>query len=234
MAPPSDALAAVLAKLEELGKKANQTNSKIEEMQAAMQQISDEQHQVKDWKPQLEDKVSNLQNSVFMLEKKMDLFVHEMPKQKIKSEEEFEIETPTPAHLGVSVKAGASGQIGHREATLYRGAGAGFITTPVPTPVKGANHPTNSFSFTSNGFDNAMNSQAGAYSYAMPQMDFPKFDGSNPKIWIKKCENFFDIYAVLPEHRVKLAVMNFSGSADFWMQSIEMDLRKLVGKLYVK
>lgn len=42
MSPPTDTLAAVLAKLEELGAKADQTNLRMEEMQAALQQVSDE------------------------------------------------------------------------------------------------------------------------------------------------------------------------------------------------
>lgn len=186
---------------------------------------------VKDWKPQLEDKVTNLQNSMFLLEKKMDLFVHELPnsKQKMKSEEEIEIEALTPAHLGVTVKTGAPGQSGHREAILHRGFGTGVVTTLVPTPVTGANRFQSSSSYSPSGTDTmipALQPRSCAYNYAMPQMEFPKFDGSNPKIWIKKCETFFDIYAVVPEHKVKLAVMNFSGSADFWMQSVEMDVRK--------
>ena len=56
--------------------------------------------------------------------------------------------------------------------------------------------------------------------------DFPRFNGSNPKIWVKKCESYFDVYAVPTEYWVKLATMNFGGSAAFWMQSIEADLRK--------
>jgi hypothetical protein len=54
----------------------------------------------------------------------------------------------------------------------------------------------------------------------MPQFSFPKFDGSNPKLWIKNCETFFDIY-VVPEHRwVKLGTMNFTGSAQLWLQTL--------------
>lgn len=58
----------------------------------------------------------------------------------------------------------------------------------------------------------------------LPQLDFPRFDGSNPRIWKKKCENFFEIYVVPPEMWVKLATMYFVGSADFWLQAIEPSL----------
>ena len=70
-------------------------------------------------------------------------------------------------------------------------------------------------------------SQPSNFSHTVPQLEFPRFDGTNPKIWIKRCENYFDICATLLEHWVKLATLHFSGSAVFWMQSIELDLKKL-------
>jgi hypothetical protein len=30
----------------------------------------------------------------------------------------------------------------------------------------------------------------------MPQIDFPKFSGTNPKLWIRQCETYFDLYHV--------------------------------------
>ncbi|RLM69686.1 uncharacterized protein C2845_PM17G07550 [Panicum miliaceum] len=57
------------------------------------------------------------------------------------------------------------------------------------------------------------------WSTLLPQLDFPTFDGSNPKIW-KKCENFFEIYGVPSVMWVKLATMNFNGSAAFWLHTM--------------
>lgn len=31
------------------------------------------------------------------------------------------------------------------------------------------------------------------HNLAMPDLSFPKFDGTNPKLWIKNCETFFDV-----------------------------------------
>lgn len=31
-------------------------------------------------------------------------------------------------------------------------------------------------------------------SPAIPQFDFPKFDGTSPKLWIKQCDTYFDLY----------------------------------------
>ena len=37
---------------------------------------------------------------------------------------------------------------------------------------------------------------------AMPKMQFPKFDGANPKVWRDNCESYFELYR-LPEKREK-------------------------------
>ncbi|XP_066323451.1 uncharacterized protein [Miscanthus floridulus] len=60
----------------------------------------------------------------------------------------------------------------------------------------------------------------------MPQQDFSKFDGSNPKLWIKRCDAYFDVYDIPPDNWVKLATINFTGTAAFWMQTIELNLHQ--------
>ena len=74
MAPPTDSISTVIARLEELGRKVDnvdrktdETNQKIEEMQSSIQQIKDEHTSVNTWKPELENKVFDMQNSVFLL-----------------------------------------------------------------------------------------------------------------------------------------------------------------------
>lgn len=57
-------------------------------------------------------------------------------------------------------------------------------------------------------------------------MEIPKFDGMNPKLWKKNCESYFDVYAMPSEVWVKMAVMNFTGSAAFWSQSVETILKR--------
>lgn len=64
----------------------------------------------------------------------------------------------------------------------------------------------------------------------MPNLEFPKFDGTNPKIWIKRCENFFDVCEVRDCHWVKMATMNFVSSDAFWIQYIEANLRNFSWK----
>jgi len=108
----------------------------------------------------------------------------------------------------------------------HRSAGAGVVTTLVPPPVIGAGRFTNLTPIPFKGFDSAGSIQCSSLGSFIPHADFPKFDGSNPKIWVKKCESYFDVYYVPTEYWVKLATMNFGGSTAFWMQSKEADLRK--------
>jgi len=230
MAPSAaDSIATVLAKLEELAGKLDESNIKADDTNHRLQQLAEEQTAVTAWKPTMEAKVTDLHNSVYDLRQKVDLFIHELPKKKDISQEEIPYEAPAPAHLGAAADAGASGPDGHRDDNNHRSVGAGVVTTLVPPPVTGAKRFSSATPVPFMGFNSAchsMNSQLSSYGCAVPQIEFPNFDGSNPKIWIKQCENYFDVYAVLPDYWVKLATMHFTQSAAVWLQSVEMDLRK--------
>lgn len=55
----------------------------------------------------------------------------------------------------------------------------------------------------------------------MPRVDFPKFDGTNPRDWMLKCNNYFKIIPNIPySKRVTLASMQFEGKAAQWYQNI--------------
>lgn len=48
----------------------------------------------------------------------------------------------------------------------------------------------------------------------LPRVDFPKFDGSNPRSWIIKCNSYFKLMSSIPDsQRVHLASMHFEGKA---------------------
>ncbi|RLM69029.1 hypothetical protein C2845_PM17G09770 [Panicum miliaceum] len=136
MAPPNDSLGTVILNLEKLGKKADDTNRRIEEMQQSIQRNTDGHSSMTALKPSMEDKVSNLQNSVYDLQKKIDLFIHEIPSKRKGEEDHKILEASTPAHLGAAAYAETSGQNGHRDDNNNRSVGAGVVTTLVPSPVK--------------------------------------------------------------------------------------------------
>lgn len=64
----------------------------------------------------------------------------------------------------------------------------------------------------------------------MPDLPFPKFDGidgSNPKLWIKNCETFFDVYEVDPHLWIPYSTMHLSGSAALWFQTVQSTVHNL-------
>jgi hypothetical protein len=51
----------------------------------------------------------------------------------------------------------------------------------------------------------------------LPKINFPVFDGSNPKLWQKQCEDYFDMYATEEFVWIKAATMHFHGVAARWL-----------------
>uniref|UniRef100_A0A803MQL7 Retrotransposon gag domain-containing protein n=1 Tax=Chenopodium quinoa TaxID=63459 RepID=A0A803MQL7_CHEQI len=52
-----------------------------------------------------------------------------------------------------------------------------------------------------------------------PKLDFPKFDGNNPQLWIKKCCKYFTLCKIPEEQKVDLASLNMTGKAEGWITS---------------
>ena len=53
----------------------------------------------------------------------------------------------------------------------------------------------------------------------IPKLDFPRFDGTNVKGWIQKCNEFFLLNPV-PEHKKVLYIsMHMDGKAESWLQA---------------
>ena len=65
-------------------------------------------------------------------------------------------------------------------------------------------------------------------------MNFPPFDGENPKLWLGCCLDYFDMYTV-PHHRwVKVATMHMTAAAARWFQSVEDQVRQEPGNPFVR
>lgn len=67
----------------------------------------------------------------------------------------------------------------------------------------------------------------------LPKLDFPKFDGSNPRLWVKQCETFFDVYAIAPRLWVRYASMNLIGSAALWFQTLQGNSTEITWDAFV-
>lgn len=50
----------------------------------------------------------------------------------------------------------------------------------------------------------------------MPKIEFPKFDGTEPKGWIIKAEQYFEFICIDDYRKVKLSGLHFEGKASVW------------------
>jgi hypothetical protein len=55
----------------------------------------------------------------------------------------------------------------------------------------------------------------------LPKAVFPKFDGSNPKVWREKCEKYFNMYHIPMHLWAQFATIHFKGSAKLWLHTYE-------------
>lgn len=141
-----------------------------------------------------------------------------------------------PAHLGSTPSEVASGPYGHRCEHWRQGIGFGVVHTILePSPGTGAdathNPPPVTCPFgTSACCGHHIHSAVHA---PLPDLDFPKFDGSNPRLWVKQCETFFDIYAVSPHLWVRYASMNLVGSTALWFHTLQTSSSDLTWDAFV-
>jgi hypothetical protein len=63
----------------------------------------------------------------------------------------------------------------------------------------------------------------------LPKLDFPKFNGDNPKIWAKKCEVYFDVFSVPESLRCRYATLNFADRAALWLETIVVSVELRIG-----
>ncbi|KAL2932865.1 Protein PSP1 [Bienertia sinuspersici] len=62
----------------------------------------------------------------------------------------------------------------------------------------------------------------------IPKLGFPKFDGSNPRAWIKKCSRYFYLCKIPDDSRVDLVALHMVDKAEAWVTSY-LAARRCVG-----
>ena len=60
-------------------------------------------------------------------------------------------------------------------------------------------------------------------NHSMPKMQFPKFDGTDPKIWKDNCESYFDLYKLPEGMWVTAARIHLEGNAAKWYQAYKQN-----------
>lgn len=53
------------------------------------------------------------------------------------------------------------------------------------------------------------------------KIEFPKFDGDNPRLWHDRCVMYFEVYKVHASLKTHFAALNFTGPAAIWLQTVQ-------------
>ncbi|XP_057803459.1 uncharacterized protein LOC131018771 [Salvia miltiorrhiza] len=97
---------------------------------------------------------------------------------------------------------------------------SGSILGPSPGSIrKEGNHARNT-AFTSKIRSDYSSPSSFNSGNTVHRIDFPKFNGTNPRGWILKCNTYFKLTAAMPdENMIQLSVHNFEGKALQWLQN---------------
>lgn len=94
-----------------------------------------------------------------------------------------------------------------------------FGIDPPPPPPDQVHHneSQNESGESSNGFRDliggAVHREQGKFS-RHPKVDFPHFDGTNPRGWVLKCERYFYLHQLPESERVDMATIHFTSKVD--------------------
>jgi hypothetical protein len=107
---------------------------------------------------------------------------------------------------------------GHCSDNYHRVDGFGSITTVAHPPVKGA------YSLPSPPLHDYVKHSIGNLG-RLPKLNFPKFDGVDPKLWLSRCLDYFELYAVEQGRWIMVATMHFIPPTSHWLPSVETRLK---------
>uniref|UniRef100_A0ACD5YF97 Uncharacterized protein n=1 Tax=Avena sativa TaxID=4498 RepID=A0ACD5YF97_AVESA len=57
----------------------------------------------------------------------------------------------------------------------------------------------------------------------MPNMDFPKFDGMDARIWLDGCESYFTLYDIPEGFKVTYATLHMVRDAAHWFRAYKLE-----------
>lgn len=71
------------------------------------------------------------------------------------------------------------------------------------------------------------------------KIEFPRFNGNDPRSWIRKCNKFFNFNSMLDESKVFLAQIYLDDKVDQWFQGYQEEVgvigwSKLVDEILVR
>ena len=173
------------------------------------------------WRPDLEKRVTKLGAAVTALQQERPSS-SSTPTVALPMEKH---QSPHPA-TPIGPEPGAGGAIhgshDHGVFAITRGLPAASFRTPPPLPTNGQSYPIPPTAPLS-PFAHASSLLTGWWQ-AHPSITCPQFSGENPNLWKTMCEQYFQMFGILPSFWVPMAALNFSGSAVVWLQSIQKRL----------
>ncbi|RLM68934.1 putative gag-pol polyprotein [Panicum miliaceum] len=178
------------------------------------------------WKPKMDSSMEDLRTEVSTLRKTVNRVV--LDSHPASSAGIF----PKPQSAAASPSAGnpVDGPHGHRNDSSHRENVFGHVYTQSHSPVKGTSpeRPNPHLVFP------AVNSSHGPSPVVsgrstgtgrLPKLHFPLFEGDNPRLWISRYEDYFEMYQVESDMWIKVASMHFATGPDRWLQSVEKRLK---------
>uniref|UniRef100_A0ACD5TFA2 Uncharacterized protein n=1 Tax=Avena sativa TaxID=4498 RepID=A0ACD5TFA2_AVESA len=120
------------------------------------------------------------------------------------------------------------GQFGHGDESSPRGIRTDDPRASEGAPAKGKQHQSG------HDYDSSEYQYQRGWGSSRfpppPRVDFPLFDGENPRAWRLKCEAYFQVCSMNPETWVSCAAMYFMDDALSWLQATEAHLHFPVWK----
>jgi hypothetical protein len=179
-----------------------------------------------EWKPQVEGSIHSVK---LKLSKLNTYFLHDAKDVSSTKPGVLHSESAQGRH---PVGSAADGPSGHRVEHHHRDCGYGDVYTLTHDPVKDSVSPPMpppphtlqiKSSYPRDPFRQSPHVSPSSRSPTrrLPKLNFPKFEGDNPKLWKSCCENYFEMYEIEETLWVKIAAMHSEGPAARWLQSVE-------------
>jgi hypothetical protein len=108
---------------------------------------------------------------------------------------------------------------------LRRGDVPGILGIPLPAPGTGVIPHRPLLTDYEHGSGSRPEYRDEGVRAPAPKIEFPKFDGENPKLWQQQCETYFEVFRVQPCLCTRYAALGFQGNAALWFQGLEATCR---------
>ncbi|XP_026458493.1 uncharacterized protein LOC113359009 [Papaver somniferum] len=115
----------------------------------------------------------------------------------------------------------------HAAATKKQSEEMGLLIASINNLSASIKNPVNPTSPESNHGSHNNNHIPQDSHFKTPKIDFPKFNGDNPRRWVCKCERFIYLKSVAANQQTEVAAMYLEGKADSWFQDFH------TGKPYI-